>query len=78
MNDVKAQIVVRRYDPARHAESLRNCIIDHQNFHRSMEPSWPSGEAIVSDYMAYLDTECAVHNGCIIMAEYAEQTAGFV
>ena len=76
--DVKTRLVVRRFDPARDAESLRNCIIDHQNFHRSLEPSWPSGDAIVSDYMTYLDTECAVHNGCIIMAEYAEQTAGFV
>ena len=76
--DVKTRLVVRRFDPARDAESLRNCIIDHQNFHRSLEPSWPSGDAIVSDYMTYLDTECAVHNGCIIMAEYAEQTVGFV
>ena len=78
MIDVKTQTVVRRFDPARDAASLRNCIIDHQNFHRSLEPSWPSGDAVVSDYMTYLETECAAHNGCIIMAEYAEQTAGFV
>ena len=76
--DVKTQIVVRRFDPTRDAESLRSCIIDHQNFHRSIEPSWPSGDAIIGDYMTYLETECAVHNGCIIMADYAEQTAGFV
>lgn len=76
--DVKTQIVVRRFDPTRDAESLRSCIIDHQNFHRSLEPSWPSGDAIIGDYVAYLEAECAVHNGCIIMADYAEQTAGFV
>ena len=76
--DVKTQIVVRRFDPTRDAESLRGCIIDHQNFHRSLEPSWPSGDAIIGDYVAYLEAECAVHNGCIIMADYAEQTAGFV
>jgi ribosomal protein S18 acetylase RimI-like enzyme len=78
MIDVKTQIVVRRFDPARDAESLRNCIIDHQNFHRGIEPSWPSGDAIIGDYMTYLEAECAVHNGCIIMADCAEQTAGFV
>jgi GNAT superfamily N-acetyltransferase len=78
MIDVEAQVVVRRFDPARDAESLRNCIIDHQNFHRNIEPSWPSGDAIIRDYLTYLDKECAVHNGCIIMAEYADQTAGFV
>lgn len=76
--DVKTQIVVRRFDPTRDAESLRSCIIDHQNFHRCLEPSWPSGDAIIGDYVAYLEAECAVHNGCIIMADYAEQTAGFV
>ena len=76
--DVKTQIVVRRFDPTRDAESLRSCIIDHQNFHRSLEPSWPSGDAIIGDYVAYLEAECAVHSGCIIMAHYAEQTAGFV
>jgi ribosomal protein S18 acetylase RimI-like enzyme len=76
--DVKTQIVVRRFDPTRDAESLRSCIIDHQNFHRSLEPSWPSGDAMIGDYMAYLEAECAVHNGCIIMADYVEQTAGFV
>jgi len=78
MLDVKAQVVVRRFDPARDAESLRACIIDQQNFHRSIEPSWPSGEAIIGDYITYLEAQCAVHNGCIIIAEYAEQAAGFV
>ena len=78
MIDMNAQLVVRRFDPTRDAASLRTCIIDHQDFHRSLEPSWPSGDAIIGEYMTYLETECAVHNGCIIMAEYAEQTAGFV
>ena len=78
MIDVNAQVVVRRFDPARDAASLRACIIDQQHFHRRLAPSWPSGEAIIGDYLAYLDAECIAHNGCIIMAEYAEQTAGFV
>jgi ribosomal protein S18 acetylase RimI-like enzyme len=75
---VTTQLVVRRFDPARDAASLRACIIDHQNFHRRLAPSWPSGEAIVGEYVTYLETQCALHNGCIIVAEYAEQTAGFV
>jgi GNAT superfamily N-acetyltransferase len=78
MIDVKAQIVVRPFDPARDAESLRGCIIEHQDFHRSLEPTWPSGDAIVKEYETYLETECAAHNGCILMAEYAERIAGFV
>jgi ribosomal protein S18 acetylase RimI-like enzyme len=78
MTDLKTRLVIRRFDPARDAQSLRECVIDHQNFHRSIEPSWPDGDAIVSDYMTYLDRECAGHNGCIIMAHCGEQAAGFV
>jgi GNAT superfamily N-acetyltransferase len=78
MIDMKADVVVRRFDPARDADSLRTCIIDQQNFHRGLEPSWPSGDAIIEEYITHLDKECALHNGCILMAEYAEQPAGFV
>ena len=75
MIDVKAQIVVRRFDPTRDAESLRNCLIDHQNFHRCIEPSWPSGDAIVGDYMTYLQTECAVHDGLCLLKSRNEDGA---
>lgn len=78
MIDMKAEVVVRRFDPAHDAASLRTCVIDQQNFHRGRETSWPGGEAIIEEYITYLETECALHNGCIFMAEYAEQTAGFV
>jgi GNAT superfamily N-acetyltransferase len=78
MTDMKTHVAVRRFDPARDAAALRTCIIDQQNFHRGLEPSWPAGDAIITEYMTYLDTECAAHNGCILMAEYADQIAGFV
>src|SRR6476646_10565821 len=78
MIDPKTRVVIRRFDAARDAQSLRECVIDHQNFHRSIEPSWPDGDAIVSDYLTYLDQECAGHNGCILKAHCGEQAAGFV
>lgn len=78
MIDHMTQVVIRRFDAARDAESLRDCVIDQQNFHRNIEPSWPDGDAIVGDYLAYLDAECAAHNGCIIMAHSGRQAAGFV
>lgn len=71
------QILIRRFDPARDAEVLRACIIDQQDVHRGMEPSWPSGESVVADYQAHLETACAVHDGCILMADCAGQAAGF-
>jgi GNAT superfamily N-acetyltransferase len=70
-------ILIRRFDPARDAEALRACIIDQQDFHRSMEPSWPTGQTVVEDYLAHLETACAVHDGCILIADCAGQPAGF-
>jgi ribosomal protein S18 acetylase RimI-like enzyme len=78
MIDQKTRVVIRRFDAARDAESLRECVIDQQNFHRNIEPSWPDGDAIVADYLTYLDAECAAHNGCIIMAYCGKRAAGFV
>jgi ribosomal protein S18 acetylase RimI-like enzyme len=78
MADQKTRVVIRRFDAARDAASLRECVIDQQNFHRNIEPSWPDGDAIVGDYLAYLDAECAAHNGCIVMAHSGQQAAGFV
>ena len=78
MVDQKTLVVIRRFDAARDAESLRECVIDQQNFHRSVEPSWPDGDAIVADYLTYLDAECPAQNGCIIMAHCGRQAAGFV
>ena len=78
MIDQQTRVVIRRFDATRDAESLRECVIEQQNFHRNIEPSWPDGNAIVEAYLAYLDAECAAHNGCIIMAHSGPQAAGFI
>jgi GNAT superfamily N-acetyltransferase len=75
---MNTELVIRTFDPVRDAEALRDFIIDQQDFHRGMEPSWPGGRAVVADYVAYLEAACAAHDGCILMADYADQTAGFV
>jgi ribosomal protein S18 acetylase RimI-like enzyme len=78
MVDRETRVVIRRFEPARDEASLRECVIDQQNFHRGLEPSWPDGGTIAADYRAYLDAECAAHNGCIIMAHDGERAAGFI
>lgn len=70
--------MVREFDPTRDAAALRTCLIEQQDYHRNFEPSWPSGDAIVEEYIVYLDKECALHNGRIFIAEHEEQPAGFV
>jgi len=78
MTELTSPVVIRPFDAARDAESLRACLIDHQNFHRRFEPSWPDGDAVVNEYLRYLDTECAAHKGTILMAYSGEHAAGFV
>lgn len=70
-------VVVRAYDPARDAEALRACIVEHQDFHRALEPSWPEGQAVLDDYLAYLDRECTVHDGRILVADATSGIVGF-
>jgi ribosomal protein S18 acetylase RimI-like enzyme len=78
VSDRRTRVVIRRFDAARDAGSLRECVIDQQNFHHTIEPSWPGGDAIVGEYVTYLETECAAHNGCILLAHCGKLAVGFV
>ena len=72
------RLTVRPYDAARDAEALRALIIEHQDFHRGLEPSWPEGKAIIDDYVAFLENQCATHDGRIIVAERDAGLVGFI
>jgi GNAT superfamily N-acetyltransferase len=76
--DATSRITIRPFDPARDARSLRQCIIEHQDFHRDLEPSWPAGEPIAAEYLTYLEQECSLRNGCILIAHDGQDAAGFV
>jgi ribosomal protein S18 acetylase RimI-like enzyme len=71
-------VVIRSYDPVSDLDALRACIIEQQEFHRGLESSWPEGQAIINDYVKYLETECTVHNGRVMVAEYSGELVGFV
>ena len=72
------RIVVRPYDAARDLAELRALNVEHQDFSRSLEPSWPEGKAVAEQYVAYLERECAAHDGCVLMAEADGAIAGFI
>jgi ribosomal protein S18 acetylase RimI-like enzyme len=73
---VKRPIIVRPYDPQHDAEELFACIVEHQNVHRRLEPSWPEGRAIVDEYVAYLEQQCALYDGRIMIAEQYKAMSG--
>jgi ribosomal protein S18 acetylase RimI-like enzyme len=71
-------VLVRLYDPARDTQALRDCIIEQQDFHRGIEPTWPEGKAIFNEYLDYLKSQCEEHDGAVIVAEAGEKMVGFV
>jgi ribosomal protein S18 acetylase RimI-like enzyme len=75
---VGLRVTVRPYDASRDLAELRALNIEHQDFSRSLEPSWPEGVKAVDDYVAYLMKECETRDGCVLLAESDGQTAGFM
>lgn len=71
-------ITVRRYDPARDAAALHECVIETQEHHRALEPSWPPGPAMADAYLKFLEGRCASQDGGVLIAERAGEIAGFV
>ena len=69
---------VRPHDQARDAEALRALIIEHQDFHRALEPSWPERKTIVDAYVTFLTGQCVAHDGRIMVAERSGAIVGFI
>ncbi len=72
------EVTVRPYEPARDLAELRALNVEHQDFSRSLEPSWPEGKTVVDDYVAYLEREVAARDGAVLLAEVGEKIAGFI
>jgi len=70
-------IDVRSYDAGLDGDALRALVVDHQDFHRALE-AWPEGKAIVDVYVAFLETECARHDGRILVAALGGEVIGFI
>jgi ribosomal protein S18 acetylase RimI-like enzyme len=70
-------LTIRPYDAGRDGEVLRALVIEHQDFHRRLEPTWPEGKAIVDEYVKFLESQCAAHDGRILIAESADDIVGF-
>ena len=71
-------VSVRPYDPVRDLAELRALNVEHQDFSRTLEPSWPEGKTVVDDYVAYLEREISARGGAVFMAEIDEKIAGFI
>ena len=71
-------VAVRPYEAPRDVEALRALNVEHQDFSRALEPSWPPGKSVVDQYVAFLEHECSARDGCVFMAEVDGKVVGFV
>ena len=70
--------VIREYQPERDTSSLRECIVELQDFERTIEPALPAGAAMADAYLAYILARCREYRGQVFVAEVEDKVVGFV
>ena len=70
--------VIREYDAATDAQSLRACFVDLQEFERSLEPDLPLGAAVADAYLRWMLDRCATWDGAVFVATVGDAVVGFV
>jgi ribosomal protein S18 acetylase RimI-like enzyme len=71
--DVRIRAATQDDEPA-----LLRLIAEHQDYHRALEPDWPRGTAIASEYLQYLRDECSAHDGAVFVGDDDGDVAGFL
>jgi ribosomal protein S18 acetylase RimI-like enzyme len=70
-------LLIRDFNDIAHLTDVRACLIELQDFERSLDPRLPSGAEIVDDYIPHMLNRCAQCDGKVIVAEVDEKVAGF-
>jgi ribosomal protein S18 acetylase RimI-like enzyme len=70
-------LVIRDYDEKTHSRGVRACVVELQDFERTLNPRVPSGSEIVDDYMPLLLERCKKCSGKIIVATLKDSVVGF-
>lgn len=70
-------LIIRDYDEKTHSRGVRACLIELQDFERSLNPRMPSGAEIVDDYAPLMLERCKKCSGKVIVATLKEVVVGF-
>ena len=70
--------MIRDFDEKVHLAGVRACLIELQDFERSLDPRLPSGTEIVDDLIPNIMDRCASCDGRVLVAELNEAVVGFV
>ena len=70
--------MIRDFDEKVHLAGVRACLIELQDFERSLDPRLPSGTEIVDDLIPKMMARCVTCDGMVLVAELSEAVVGFV
>ena len=70
--------MIREYQPEQDTPSLRDCIVELQEFERTIEPALPAGTVMADAYLAYILDRCREYRGKVFVAEVDRRVVGFV
>ena len=76
--EYRALFLIREFDEKAHLAGVRACLIELQDFERSLDPRLPSGSEIVDDLIPKMMVRCASCDGVVLVAELSEAVVGFV
>lgn len=72
-----ALFLIREFDEVTHLAGVQACLIELQDFERSLDPRMPSGAEIVDDYIPHMLDRCTQCDGRVFVAELNEEVAGY-
>ncbi len=70
--------MIREYDPSHDRAGLRDCVIELQEYERTIDPALPEGERMADAYVAFLLERCAKLAGRVFVLDADRQVIGFV
>ena len=70
-------MLIRDFDEEVHLIGVQACLIELQDFERSLDPRMPSGSDIVDDYVPRMLDRCKQCGGKVLVAEVDSEVAGF-
>lgn len=69
--------MIRDCDPDRDRNDLRSCVVEMQDFERSVEPMLPCGAEMADSYVELLLNRCSGTCGRLFIAEADQTVVGF-
>jgi GNAT superfamily N-acetyltransferase len=70
-------MLIRKFDEDKDTSSLRDCLIELQEFERRVDARMPAGEEIADAYMSDMFLQCAMSKGTIFVADMDGRVVGF-